>query len=71
MDNMCAQHAFKRNTPVCSPDLGVTWRRKGKVAFENLNLFSLFQILTAGTKPSAPAWSGIGDFDVVRTGDCI
>ena len=59
------------NTSVCSPDLGVTWQRKGKVAFENLNLFSLFQILTAGTKPSAPAWSGIGDFDVVRTGDCI
>ena len=37
------------------------------ISFEDLKLFSLLQILTAGTKPSAPAWGGIGDFDVVRS----
>ena len=31
--HLCTMHAFKRNTPACSTDLGVTWRRKGKVAF--------------------------------------
>ena len=38
--------------PVCSADLGLTWTEKG-------------QILTVGTKPSTPDWTGIGNFDVV------
>ena len=37
---------------VCSEDLGMSWTRRG-------------QIMTAGTKPSHPAWAGIGDFDIV------
>ena len=37
---------------VCSEDLGMSWTRRG-------------QIMTAGTKPSPPAWAGIGDFDIV------
>ena len=28
---------------------------------------SSLKVLMAGVKPSAPAWAGIGDFDVVRT----
>ena len=40
----------------------------GKVAFAYFSPGDpYFQILTAGTKPSAPAWGGIGDFDVVKT----
>jgi len=44
--------AFKSVSLVCSQDLGVSWSRKG-------------QVLIGGVKPSAPAWAGIGDFDVV------
>ena len=32
--------------------MGASWNREG-------------QILTAETKPTEPAWAGIGDFDVV------
>ena len=37
---------------MCSNDFGSSWTSKG-------------QILTVGTKPNVPDWSGIGDFDVV------
>ena len=37
---------------MCSDDFGASWTSKG-------------QILTVGTKPTTPEWSGIGDFDVV------
>ena len=37
---------------MCSEDLGISWSSQG-------------QILTVGTKPASPQWSGIGDFDVV------
>ena len=37
---------------VCSSDFGATWTKKG-------------QIMTVGTKPSVPDWTGIGNFDVV------
>ena len=37
---------------VCSDNNGFSWQRNG-------------QILTVGSKPSTPQWSGIGDFDVV------
>merc|ERR1712038_2061621 len=37
---------------VCNNDRGITWERQG-------------QILTEGTKPPTPDWSGIGDFDVI------
>ena len=43
---------FKILGAVCSEDLGMSWTRRG-------------QIMTTGTKPSLPAWAGIGDFDVV------
>ena len=32
--------------------MGKTWEKKG-------------QILTKGTKPSTPSWSGVGDFDSI------
>ena len=46
--------AFVRSisVSVCSINFGSSWTGKG-------------QILTVGTKPTSPAWSGIGDFDVV------
>ena len=46
---------------------------RGRARLHSLLEISILnlQILTAGTKPSAPVWGGIGDFDVVRTGDCI
>jgi len=44
--------AWKSISLVCSEDRGITWERQG-------------QILTEGTKPPTPDWSGIGDFDVI------
>jgi len=44
--------AWKSILLVCSEDNGISWQRQG-------------QILTAGSKPPTPEWSGIGDFDVV------
>ena len=40
------------NYLACSNDMGKTWEKKG-------------QILTRGTKPATPSWSGCGDFDSI------